>query len=1124
MRKLLIHIISLTTFITLNAEVKELNNLTSVEYWTSHEGQSAQATITQWPDRVAVTFEGEKDESFRILLTKPLDLPEWATDWTFIMGNDGGVGRINVWALITDATGQEFRYRLIDPTPEMSAGYPVFKQGFRKVPIRLHTFGLKRPQIGNSESATIRASNGHKLPVAPLQLKGLELVAGSQESKGTLSFGEFKLSGVIAKESSLYYALEGTEHFGEVDPIPYITLADFGHFFGEIYDVEWEMRDQYDGQAILSGHKTFRLTEDDPTSPYAVQLEQRIEFPVKKKGTYWIRSKLRWAKSAKKFPDEIIEKDFRLDVIHSQYDSNPSFEVAMNRPIRLAPERSNFTYEANEALQLPVVFHPANDSMSQADSYRVTIQAFAGTGPITVFSGPLNTSDATTVLADLAEKTEGAWTLKADLLQDGRVVDSKTQLFGLKAGNQHLVKVPQTDALSQSTDPSDGESLIMLYAQLPDNMREKATDRWEAIEPYLNRVPEVTDLLEVPIRWRHLEPLPGIINWTWIDTLMDAAAKRRIKIVLAPSFVSNEPDWIPPAFKQNEEGAVFGHRRYLYKGMRSNLWNADVLRANVMRVVSAMAKRYANHPAMGGYLVLTEHPGDHPYTNWIEGYAPETLQDYHRYLQANWSDLDTINQRWNTHYDSWKAIGVPTKEASPRQHLDWLTFRYDSISDLLMNQVRAIRQADPKHLLEVYGDGLTPKQYQELKKHRVIRANGGAHTPELSGLTKAALAVYDMQERAEEHSVGHWTAYGPYQLDATVFNMLLGGGQNAHMKMFTRTNVPFEELQGPKFSMGRFKQFIPILKELRQVGKPPIEAYVLNNIKARLEKAQSTTFISFATSSVTRSMLESHLIAPLVELSTATQGKLIFALSDFGDSYEAPVIDTLVQYVENGGTLVMTADAGRRSADLPDEEWILLQRFGWEAPKKNGRYGRKERVTTLENDIFKTAGQSFELSGQRWLTHATDADIARYQDGSPALSQKTFGQGRVIVLWSNGLVPPADTKNGVNFIGQIADSIGVPRPSSASHPRIFTNLLKHNTGPSYYGLAYHSGSHMPWGQEGPALDAQTKWTVPTGNYQISELISDRDLGIFSASELEHHGIPCELVRHAVAIYRMTPQP
>lgn len=1123
MRKLSLCLSLCALSLALNAQVESLKQLESDNAWSAPQDQSAEGALSQWPERIAVSFKGQQDETFQLLLDKPLDLPEWATDWTFIMGNEGGVGRINVWALITDSKGKEFRYRLIDPIPEFRTGYPVFKQGYRKAPIRLHAYGLKRPQLGKSESATVFPTSGRELPVAPLQLKGLELAAGSKESEGTLSFGEFKLSGVIAKESSMYYALEGKEHFGEVDPVPYITLADFGHFYGEIYDVEWELRDQYDGQAILRGHKTYRLTDENPENPYSVQLEQRIEFPVQKKGTYWIKAKLRWAKSDRQFPQEIIEKDFRLDVIHSQFESNPAFEIATERPILFAPDRERFTFEADEALQVPVIFQAEHDSMSQADSYRVILQAFAGTGPITEFTGPLNPSGTTTVLADLAEKDEGAWTLRAELLQNGRVVDAKTQLIGHKASKEHLVKVPQGEDATPSLDPTKGESLIMLYAQLPDNMREEATDRWEAIEPYLNRVPEVTDLLEVPIRWRHVEPLPGIIDWTWIDTLMDAAAKRGIKIILAPSFVSNEPDWISPLFKQNAEGAVFGHRRYLFKGMRSNLWNAPELRSRIMHLVGAMAERYANHPAAGGYLVLTEHPGDYPYTNWIEGYAPETLQDFHRYLQVKGHDLEAINQRWGTNYDSWDAIGVPTESVSPRQNLDWLTFRYDSISTLLMDQVRAIRKGDPNNLLEVYGDGLTPQQYEELKEHRVIRANGGAHTPELSGLTKAALGVYDMQERAEEHSVGHWTAYGPYQLDATVFNMLLGGGQSSHMKMFTRTNVDFSELQGAKFSMARFKQFIPILAELREAGKPPVDAYVLNNIHARLEKAQSTTFISFGTSTVTRSMLESHLIAPLVELSTAIQGKLVFALSDFGDAYEANVIDTLVDYVENGGTLVMTADAGRHSANLPNKDWVLLQRFGWMPPADNGKYGGKERATTLESDIFQTAGQSFELGGRRWRTESSEADIARYQDGSPAVSQKAFGRGQVIVLWANGLIPPADTKNGIDFIADIADWVGVPRPSTATHPRIFTNLLKHKSEATYYGLAYHSGSHMPWGQKGPALDAQTKWTLPAGNYRVTELISGQDLGVFSASDLQANGIQCDLVRHAVAIYRMTPQ-
>lgn len=1125
MRLTLSSLVLLFSLGNLSANVQTLANLADASSWQPTPAATAQGKISTWPDRLAVEFKGDAKQVFDLRLNETLDIPDWADNWTLVMNAGGTAGRVNVRAIVRDADGAEFLYRLLDWTPELAEGYPVFKAGLRNIPVRLNAVGLKRPNSSTGRWQNVeRIGGGRAVPKPPLQLTGLRFEAGSIPAEGVLALGDFAWTRLVPSESQFYYALEGTERFGELDPVPYVTLAQLGAraFYGEIFDVEWELRDSYAGRPIQRGAKTFRLSANDPAQPYALQLDQRVEFPVTKPGAYWLATKLRWGRNERTFPETIEEKTFRLDVIRSRLTdtTSPAPSASSAPAIDIAPDRDSRIYSPHESLIVPVVFTP-----DRALDYRISVRASAGFETLKEFSASLPAGKTTTIPVDLSGLAEsgGAWIVRAEIRDGDKLLDAKERLIGqLPASSSAAAPIRAFDSDRwQNADPTGGESLVILSAQLPDNARDDARLRWDAIQPFLNNAASVTQNVEITIRWKDISPLPGIIDWTWVDRMMDQAAARGLRVILEPIFVSMEPEWIPPAFRQNSEGGVFGHKRYLFRGMRTNLWHAPELRNPLVSTVSEMALRYRGHPAMGGYLILTEQPGDFPYTGWFDGYDPETLADFHRHLQTRPGGLAALNERWGTHYRDWSDIGVPDASASLRRQRDWLVFRYETISSLLLDQARAVRAADPDTHLEIYGDGLTAEQATELHRLGAILANGGAHEPELMGLTKARFGPYRLQERSEEHSVGRWSAYSPYQLDSTLFNLMLGGGQSAHIKMFTRTNEPLDNLRKPPYSLDRFERFIPIWRELRDAEAPARDVFVLNNRNARLMKTGGTTFLSFGGSSVTRSVLESQVVAPLADVPVATSGRVLFALSLFGTSYESSLSDSLVDYVREGGTLVMTADAGRIDPDKPGEDWLLLKRFGWQPPAGDGRNTNLARARTVADTIFSEGGKPLAFSGIVWRATDTSGVAATFDDGSPALAWKSFGKGRVVVVWATDLVPPAQITGSTRLVADIARWAGVSLATDSTDPRLYTNLLTRKSDSTFYGLVYHSGAGARWGQEAPAISAQTRWTLPDGNYAVHELISDKNLGTHSSARLRDQGLDSDLPRHAVAIYRLT---
>ena len=397
----------------------------------------------------------------------------------------------------------------------------------------------------------------------------------------------------------------------------------------------------------------------------------------------------------------------------------------------------------------------------------------------------------------------------------------------------------------------------------------------------------------------------------------------------------------------------------------------------------------------------------------------------------------------------------------------------------------------------------------------IMFADGGSHRPESFGGGSMKYAMYGIHRRTEPSSVTCWADTSPYKLDASLYTMMLGGGGNANCKMFIAASKKFEELRKIPFSLDRFEHFIPIWNELRGTEIMPRDAYILNDANANMLQSNST---NAGMGDVWTAMcsMESGILAPATSIQMATQGK--FLLLPPVDAYDKPVADQLVHYVENGGTLVMYAMSGRHS---PQEDWILLRRLGYEAPKGPVQMGIL--ATPVKGEIFPGKTGSFSLRDV-WPApdDAKSNIVATFQKTElPAVTWKPFGKGRVVVVWTN-TIQPAMLSDGYPFLRDIARWAGVHTYAESDSTSLWTNLLQNPKKKAYYGLVYYAFNHSSKPNFAPEAtrSGNTRWFVPEGKYRITELISGKDLGTRSAADLGKQGIEVKLEQGAVAIYRM----
>ncbi len=194
--------------------------------------------------------------------------------------------------------------------------------------------------------------------------------------------------------------------------------------------------------------------------------------------------------------------------------------------------------------------------------------------------------------------------------------------------------------------------------------------------------------------WALLEPEDGVFDFAWLDRAMGVLAHAQIQVVLGtPS--ATPPPWLwqklPDSVLVDETGTAreYGSRRE-YSPTHSGY------RAHAVRVARALAEHYHAHPQVIGWQIDNEF-GD-------RCYAPGTRLAFQHWLKARYGSLAALNECWGTRfwsqiYNDWAQIPVPVKrlhaQHNPSLHLDYYRFISEVYVEFQQLQVDVLREICP---------------------------------------------------------------------------------------------------------------------------------------------------------------------------------------------------------------------------------------------------------------------------------------------------------------------------------------------------------------------------------------------------------------------------------------------
>lgn len=193
--------------------------------------------------------------------------------------------------------------------------------------------------------------------------------------------------------------------------------------------------------------------------------------------------------------------------------------------------------------------------------------------------------------------------------------------------------------------------------------------------------------------WARMEPRQDLYDFDWLDQAIDLLAEHGIQIILGTPTAS-PPPWLmaqdPTLFRVNEQGRrlSYGHRREVCP-------NHPRYHEHTQRIVSVMAQRYADHPAVIGWQIDNEF-GDRCYCDICRS-------AFHSWLEARYDSLHEMNERWGTAfwshiYTDWGMIPAPLATVAPHNPglaLDYHRFCSDSYIRYQGMQIEILRRVCP---------------------------------------------------------------------------------------------------------------------------------------------------------------------------------------------------------------------------------------------------------------------------------------------------------------------------------------------------------------------------------------------------------------------------------------------
>ena len=560
--------------------------------------------------------------------------------------------------------------------------------------------------------------------------------------------------------------------------------------------------------------------------------------------------------------------------------------------------------------------------------------------------------------------------------------------------------------------------------------------------------------------WSFLEPSPDHLDFGWLDRALDILQARGIKAVLGTPTAS-PPPWLmsmlPDAYRVLASG-----QRQTYGNRREYCPSHPVYRERGRIVTGAMAEHYAGHPAVIAWQIDNELGG--------RCYCPICQTAFQTWLQDKYGSMDVLNAAWGTAfwshlYTDWSQIPVPLESGSvpnPGLDLDYRRFMSEVYVSFQQEQVDILRQTCPQHVIT---HNLMGFHYDEIDYFDLAQAldvvtwdnylrtswsrdsDADAVASALGHDTMRGLKGQNFWVMEQQSGCGGWQEAGmvprPGEMRLWTYQAIAHGADAIVYFRWRTARYGAEQfwhgvLEHDGQPRRRYRELQQTGAELAQVGQRLLGA------KSRSQTAMILSYDSrFAFqgqpnhngfdypglfrsyyAALHRRNIGVDIIAPTARLDRygLVIAPALYVLDD-------ETADNLRRYVQNGGTLLLTARSGVKdqanatvNVPLPG---LLADVCGVEVEEYDALHPDM-RVPLVWRELG-SAAQLPQVQASLWcdiLALSGAQAVARYAGefyaGRAAITLNRFGQGQVAYVGTLGDATLHDT-----VVGWLVQAAGI---------------------------------------------------------------------------------------------------
>lgn len=1070
-------------------------------------------------DTVTWTYDKVKSGAiFRSLLAQPATIPAGIQRISFWVQGHGAI----VKPIVTDARGQDFIYQ----THQQGDGWRYAST------LLINPYNGGR--IGNSDIATF---NGDGVPKAPLSFKGLEITTGSLSSDSIsvrdIAFDLSKQSDPFAQWSLNNRCLKSIVPGAEE---PFLLTTDLCRDSGR-FQILWRAYDLSETRLLWQGQQDINY---DPDHPAAVPGD-RVRIPVLTPGTYSLKVSVIDRDADPTDIGARRDSSYRLHILRGEQIDPPL--PAGTRPvgtlIGFNPQKAALVYLSKEPKVVTVRFWKPIAAGPYTWTYWWRAGAKPETGPTAAidFGGKPFVDEAVT-LANWDGAANPMASFGAQIASSAGVIERTQTSIGVA---QDLPAAP----LALSAAALSRDEVVKKYGNLV-TVGNFAEDIFDCSQKDFET--QVESLRNAGyncyifrLLWRRLNPLPGVGDFSILDQRVAYLDKIGMPYILQVNWsFTDQPDWLD--FNVMEDQSA-----------ETNVWQGQAqlpspsdqkLRAGISGLIHLLQAHYIADKNLIAYEFLGVGcdwlQPDAPYLGVTVDYSPSARTAFQRYLRdVKGETIATLNTRYGSSYKSLADVPLPSPNFTPDpdfspQWRDFMNFKHWFSTDYIEFLARTVRSMDQRRYISLYAMGGVWMPLDIVKKEGISLANGGGEGEHQPIPRYSHEYQHGIADRSESVSCEFSSEF---RLDSVIFNMLSIGGLGTSINNFFRGGSPVYTGDDGARQMAYWQTWMKILDELKD-AKPTFDDVAMLASPDSLFYQDRTIFGDVAWYpewEQGKKIANEENLRPYwvyeEDIPLSLPGKrLAVLIGQYSRIVEPVTIPRLVDYVKQGGVLVIDLTSGDRVPDPSGKPYELWRALGLPTPQSSP--GMFDETATryyaqiADGSGIGTAGGTIAFDDSVNFASSIPGATPLFKDSNGRIVcwQFHLGSGSIIAFPGKLNYPKS-----APFLGALYRKLGGRVPVTPSLPEIKTEWLTMSTakylvahrylGQGYIGDASADARIRALGVQSGTIALNA---LNAGTYKVECLTGPTVTPLTAtADELHAAGVPFTLHCGETAVWRIT---